>query len=544
MLKAIKTKDTQKGLTLIEVLVSLTILSILIIFFLPIMTGNFLRIIMAGKNSHNLFQAQSIMETRINDETAFKGAKLPIVVEKSGVVVYNRTISGGIVEADQLKTFIPFIPTAELEPRIVDEGYSLGEGTINVTGENTNFKAGSSTIKISNDTGYSYSPSLTVASTTKASFNLPSGVNRLTNAGSEYIITITTGNEVVRGKIKVRLPYFVTINGSHLDGNKSLEVSRSILYRENSKLNIGKITNLFWENQRFIAVGKHSSTEEGILYIMEEGYDWTPKSTGVYQKLNGLAYNGQKFVVVGDRGTIITSDDGNHWTPVSGSRIPNEASNRNLNAVSWGSILGEDGTTTEYFIAVGDKYIDTPPAGSNPDHDFGIILISKDGLEWNKVDFPIKASTGDISLDAFDYRNLKAVTHSSDKFIAVGERGSILILSMNNSNLEVSSLKTTITSDLNAIIFANNRFVTVGNNGTIKICEDGKANNWDDWFSPTIVSGSNKNRAMYDITGNGMLDSQKFTAVGDRVIATSPDGINWSLKDITGNILWGIVARE
>jgi len=350
MLNMKKNLHKQKGFTLIEVLLAITILSILAITFLPIIAGSFQQIVAVGQRSQKLYQAQNRMEVSIVDEVVFKSAEIPIIMENSGKTFH---IKGGMVEADQLQTFIPWVPTIEILPNRVDEGYAPSHVTVNITGENTNFQTGTSKLTLTNANGYRHTPTLTVMNNSQARFNLPREVNRLTNAGGEYIVTITTGNEVVRAKLNVSLPGFVTIFG-----NTTLEVSNHIIHREASFNNAGQIRNVFWQDNRFFALGKHATLNEGVLFTLEEGQTWHKKTMNTSNGLNALAYNGNRFVAVGDHATIITSTDGNSWTKVKDGNIPADAFNRNINAITWGTVFKNDGTAKNLFVAVGDKYMD------------------------------------------------------------------------------------------------------------------------------------------------------------------------------------------
>lgn len=529
----------QQGFTLVEVLVSLAILSILIIGFLPIITGSFQQIVAAGDRTQSLFKAQQTIEVRIVDEIVFKGAEIPIVMEDGR----SFSIKGGMVEADQLQTFLPWIPTISIEPNIVDEGYSPNDVTIMLTGENTNFKSESSIITLTNSKGYSYSPSLTVVNNHTASFNLLRGSDRLINAGSEYMITITTGNEVVRAKLKVRLPRLVTIVG-----DATLEVSNDILFRENALTSVGKIERVLWEGNRFFAIGKHNSSNEGMIYVLEENSGWDKKNTDVSNSLKGLAYDGKRFVAVGDQATIITSTDGNSWSKIEGDKLPLEVSSRNLNAVTWGTVLMDNGTSTEYFVAIGEKHLDlSPEVVTSPKHDFGIILVSEDGLAWKKVEYFPEMIEEDISVEEGNYKTLNDITYSNGKFLAVGEQGSILLIEKVGEDWKISipeSNPAENTSDLNAIIFSQeiDKLITVGENGKIYTSTDSTGNVW----TIPSVSGTNTQNQLMDISYGGMENEEKFIAVGDRVIATSYDGNHWSFVSIgtSGNIRSSIASRR
>ncbi|HVU24432.1 MAG TPA: hypothetical protein VHE13_09935 [Opitutus sp.] len=52
----------------------------------------------------------------------------------------------------------------------------------------------------------------------------------------------------------------------------------------------------------------------GSITTSTDGATWTRQSTGTAQDINGLVYDGTRFVGVGTGGTVITSPDGTTWT--------------------------------------------------------------------------------------------------------------------------------------------------------------------------------------------------------------------------------------
>jgi len=106
----------------------------------------------------------------------------------------------------------------------------------------------------------------------------------------------------------------------------------------------------------FVAAGLH-----GEIVTSSDGVTWTKRSSGTDAWLTGVAFGNQKFVVVGDNGTILTSSDGGvTWTRMS-CPITNQ-----LRGVTYGS-----GT----FVAVG--------LGHRAAGDYYCpVLTSTDGVTW------------------------------------------------------------------------------------------------------------------------------------------------------------------
>ena len=89
------------------------------------------------------------------------------------------------------------------------------------------------------------------------------------------------------------------------------------------------------------------------LAIAQFSWEWhNPLPQG--NRLNSVTYGNDRYVAVGDMGTIITSRDGSDWI------MCNSGSMVNLNCIEY---------VNSIYIAVGDT---------------GTILTSQDGVHWNK----------------------------------------------------------------------------------------------------------------------------------------------------------------
>ncbi len=108
--------------------------------------------------------------------------------------------------------------------------------------------------------------------------------------------------------------------------------------------------DVIFNNGKYVAVGYTYG------YLSEDCINWTPYKLGMLPKrINSVCYNGTTFVAAGTDGTILTSVDGNKWTPVE------SGSYDDINDVVWNG---------ETFTAVGD---------------FLTILMSSDGTNWTTV---------------------------------------------------------------------------------------------------------------------------------------------------------------
>src|SRR5207245_5356244 len=103
----------------------------------------------------------------------------------------------------------------------------------------------------------------------------------------------------------------------------------------------------FAEN-RFVAVG-----EEGSILSSEDGETWVQQNSGITSDLSGVSQGDTQFVAIGQGGAIVTSPEGKHWTR------RNSGTSANLNAVGYGNGL---------VVAVGEGTgLTSPNAMSWPD---------------------------------------------------------------------------------------------------------------------------------------------------------------------------------
>ena len=507
-------KKHSKGFTLVEIILAIAILAILVVVFLPIMTMSYSHIMKTGRKSQKLYQAQNVMEISIVDEDVFKAAEIPIKQEGKDPIW---VIKGGLVEADQLQTFLPWVAAMSLEPDSIVEGYE-SDVKIIAKGVNTHFKAGSQ-VTITNDSGYSNN---TVAksrkSDTECEITLPIGGRRLKNSGNEYIITIETDDEIVKSKLNIRLPRFIRIQTDIV--NVTRDATKN---GENAINNTEEIRGLFWTGNRFFALGKNRADDKGIIYILEDGKDWKEHIISNSKALNALVYDGNRFVAVGDEGNILYSSDGVKWTKVADANMPDLEADTDIKSVTWGSFTDINDITKELFVAAGTK---------------GIILTSPKGDKWERV----------ASENAFT-ENLNSVLWGvvirddvpKEVFLATGEKGTILF---SENGISWTTIDLGIDKNLCSILWQDNKFVIIGDSATIITTEDGIS--WSSTSTNTFYNTSTtdyKTKDLYDICW-GPINSTKdgFIIIGDGITLTSEDGISWS--STSTNTFYKIASRK
>jgi len=220
--------------------------------------------------------------------------------------------------------------------------------------------------------------------------------------------------------------------------------------------------------------------DAGTLLTSEDATNWVSQQHGIKIISEDILFAKDTFVVVGAADTLITSTDGADWT------VRDSATNYCLRAIAYG-----DGK----FIAIGEYY-DTPR---------NIFLLSTDGITWAR-------QTNQFSTSSFS-----AISFGNGLFLATGDNA--LITSPDGTNW--TSHTTGLNAYINKILYTNGLFVAACAYGKILTSGDGLG-----WISR--YTGVSQNL-------NGITFAQGlFVSVGDScVVLTSPDGITWTRHNFT-----------
>lgn len=275
---------------------------------------------------------------------------------------------------------------------------------------------------------------------------------------------------------------------------------------------------------------------------------WIIRSTGTYKKLKAITrgtVGGQnKFVIVGEGGTVLTSANGSTWD------IKTIPSTSWLNGITFGA--GQ-------FVAVGADSSNKAAVYTSPDGDTWTLQVFDwpPGWEWQ---IPLPTGTA-----------LNSITRGGDVFIAGGEDGIVVRKADGDPSWYYYLLETCF--DSKSVAYGQNTFVMVGNftpyTRTILFSNDGIY--WTMSYAPYIPQspttgfsgvafGSNrfvvvgpsvkivrslttkpsfgwKQEALVDFTGsfdfNGISfgGGTIFAAVGTLgQILTTPNGYTWTFR--------------
>lgn len=229
------------------------------------------------------------------------------------------------------------------------------------------------------------------------------------------------------------------------------------------------------------------------------GAAWDTSGTplgGTAQDLNGIAFNGSRFVAVGNAGSIFAGDYNyastsppgvTAWTPVT--------------SVWWASQLTGVNQNFSAVIFTGTGFAALAADGS--------ILTSTDGFTWILAG---AVPAGAASMNAIALGSV---------YVAVGSGGKIFASADLVNWTDVSGTANT-TEDLFGVAFLNGGFVVTGANGTLLTSPDGST-----WSDHSITTANALRSAAFGATATA---SAVYVAVGDAgTIATSTDALTWTM---------------
>lgn len=261
------------------------------------------------------------------------------------------------------------------------------------------------------------------------------------------------------------------------------------------------LNDVAFNGERYVAVGN-----QGIALSSVDGVHWTRSYSGTDSRLNAVTWTGERFIAVGTDGKAITSILGSGWSsvPCDTTVVLNDVFGSDpvvavgeggvilaLNKLQFqrsqnprGQWLYGGGTLGNFHFAVGDH-------GT-------MLCIPANGVfgQWSPVALP----TEEHLLDAASSHNLAVVT---------GYYGTILTSTDAYTWTEQSS---GTTDHLGGITYDGVEFITVGTQGTVLRSRDGIT-----WR----VSNSGVSSSLNGVAGG----TTRWVAVGDSglIIITPPE---------------------
>jgi hypothetical protein len=239
-------------------------------------------------------------------------------------------------------------------------------------------------------------------------------------------------------------------------------------------------------NGTFVIVG-----DCGWILTSEDGDRWTERWSGTSEDLCGIAWGAKTFVAIGDAGTILTSRDGSHWkAEKSGTGV-------GLNAVAFGN--GQ-------FMVVGEE---------------GEVLNSQDGTSWS-VTHPLGSEP------------VACVAYAGAQFMACSPAGIGSVEMSSDGRQWRGGLSPHVGSKI-GLSSGGGYFIATGDSGRPSLSRDGR-----DWSRASLEgSGAGFEVILAAAYGKGL-----FVGVGSRV-ETSKDGLTWRQeKTPESKLLWGYLRPD
>lgn len=220
--------------------------------------------------------------------------------------------------------------------------------------------------------------------------------------GAIYTSTNLTALTLQSNPLSILANKAYALNGKHfLAGNEGFAISTNgISY----SFPCGSFNGLAFNGTTYVGVGAPSGGSGNIFSSTTfNSNTWTNRSTATLKPLFGVVYDGSKFVAVGDR-TVVSSTDGATWSTIATpSEIFNTMAYGNTKYVICGNTTeytsnfikySTDGTTwitanSSNYTFFKVRYVNNTFFAMGIDNNYpassGIIMRSTDGITWTNV---------------------------------------------------------------------------------------------------------------------------------------------------------------
>lgn len=237
-----------------------------------------------------------------------------------------------------------------------------------------------------------------------------------------------------------------------------------------------------WDSTLFLLGGRSGRLVEGFRTNATSAVLWVERQESVRNWIWDIIRTPEFYVAVGDRATLMTSEDGIRWEL---EVIPDSMTNT--------VFLGVGGSANRW-IAIGNR---------------GRAVVSSNGVVWDPVALPTD-------------NDLQGVAFNNGLFVLTGGNGTILT-SPNATTWQLQPSSTT--AFLSSITAFPGGFMASGSGGTLLRSADGRS-----WSRANF----NTTNWIYKVRWH----SDTLVAVGQNgTILTSPDGITWTSRS-SGTSRW------
>ncbi len=374
-----KNTSKEKGVTLIEIIVAIALVALIVTALVPVITHSFGVMKKVKENLDEHFFAQRYVEiiAATNEQCLLAdGTTIPIVQGAFPLRVTGQTtrsIVGGYVKRKDVINFLASVPHISINPYRLNEGYLPDNYTgnpphdtkrsINITGYNTHFRAGTTTCRLADANNNTISGCvLTVSNRTRARLRIPL---QMQTSSSPYVTQLQTGTEKVNAILLIQLPERMAVGQDPATGLNRIIISSEDPSYWTARTPPAPATNnlkhvLFYngsdeplQNSKYLL-----TASSGKIFVLQHGSSWKQAITNCSDDINHICWSEAKrmFVAAGNNGVILTSD-----FKAESFVLRSSGTTANLNSVAWDDINAQ-------FIAIGQR---------------GTIISSSDGINWS-----------------------------------------------------------------------------------------------------------------------------------------------------------------
>ena len=287
------------------------------------------------------------------------------------------------------------------------------------------------------------------------------------------------------------------------------------------------LLEIVYGNQTFVAVG-YSGT---ILNSSDNGSTWSSATWSGSDHLTGVAYGNNIFNAVSSSNVIKSTDNGSNWTLKSSAVEVYDMVYGNRTASGEVATCGtithggdhDNGTYTSVALSGGSgsgAQATVIVSGDNVTS----VSITEGGTGLYQIGDVLTIDNGTIGGDDNATCRVATVTVTSKVFVGVGDDGKVCYSTNYKDNTETWSCPQEIVDDkqLYGITYGNNKFIAVGESGTVIRSDNGT--NWTE----NLSGNSNTQANLYSIA----FGNDRFVAVGRyAVIVSTNNGDSFTLTE-------------
>jgi hypothetical protein len=292
-------------------------------------------------------------------------------------------------------------------------------------------------------------------------------------------------------------------------------------------------------------------SDDGVIVTADPDHDnWKVHEIAPGHRLNAVAWTGELFIVVGERGLIATSSDAQCWS-VFNSGLSADL----LNVTSSEEIVAVGTESTVLISRDGYEWEARPSGPPMVLHDVvwtgllfvvvgrdGTVLTSNNGKEWTRVE-----------ISGIDWIPIRAITVGSSGIWAVGAE-SVVLRSTTGQQWERTDPE--ISQDFYSVHCSDSQVLVGGVDGMIFTTEDGTSWRADTLSggpaifsiaeSPTVTVAATTRGLYYSNDGEWheppfilsrthcvCWSGTEFIAGNHGNVYTSTDGVYWNIESLT-----------